>query len=152
MTDVIVSLCWRAAAAVAFFSCCRREVLSRRPCSARSLRVRKAFLLCPLSLSLSRGNSRSEWAEGYFNGLVPHQPFQSSGFGSYETSRKRFKPSPLGLCGGGGGGSLLASSNLVSMELCRSERREWLLAGSCCCCCSLDPWDVDLVASSVRGG
>ena len=67
--------------------------------------------------------------------------FQSSGFGSYEMSLKRFRPSPLGLCG-----SLLASSNLVSMELCRSERREWLLAGS------LDPRDVDLVASSVRGG
>ena len=56
-------------------------------------------------------------------------------------SLKRFRPSPLGLCG-----SRLASSNLVSMELCRSERREWLLAGS------LEPRDVDLVASSVRGG
>ena len=67
--------------------------------------------------------------------------FQSFGFGSYEMSRKRFKPSPLGLCGG----SLLASSNRVSIELCRSDRLEWLLGGS------LEPRDIDLVASSVRG-
>ena len=76
--------------------------------------------------------------------MVIPPAFQSSGFGSYEISLKRFKPSPLGLCGC----SLLASSNLVSIELCRSDRREdWLLAGSF----DPPPRDMDLVAfSSVR--
>ena len=84
---------------------------------------------------------------GYKDGITILLVFQPPGFGSYEMSRKRFKPSPLGL--GGGGGSL-ASSNLVSMELCRSDRRDcdWLIAAGC----SFDPRDMDRGASSASRG